>query len=131
MKDFFRKIKEIEKEISKKRGEFELFAAFLREDAPDKWDIVVSASWLRKNDMTLLKEFSEIIKKHLDNDLTRLARIVILENDHPALKAMHSAINVKHGGAEVQNSNFFGLVIKHAYIITSKRPATSKKKTKK
>jgi hypothetical protein len=31
-------------------------------------------------------------------------------------------VQIEHGGVEVRDSNFFGLPVKHAFIITSKRP---------
>lgn len=133
MKDFFKKIGKIEKEISSEKGDFNLFAALLREDSSDKWDIVISAPWLKKDDMASLKYIAKIIKKHLDNELLRLSRIVIIDNRDAALEAIHSSIQVKHGaeGVEVRNSNFFGLIIKHAYFVISQRTPTSRKSTRK
>jgi hypothetical protein len=37
------------------------------------------------------------------------------------LDALHKAMQTEHGMTEIQDSNFFGLQIKHAYLITSKR----------
>lgn len=48
-------------------------------------------------------------------------RVVVLEQDDAALKALHSAVHVEHSLAEISDSNFFGLSIKHAYLITSKK----------
>lgn len=47
-------------------------------------------------------------------------RVVVLEQDDAALKALHSAVHVEHSLAEISDSNFFGLSIKQAYLITSK-----------
>lgn len=128
MNEFFKKFAYIEKEISKTKGEFELFAVFLREDAPDKWDMVIAAPWLKKEDRNSLEYITVVVKKYLKEDLLKLSRIVVLDNIHPALKAIHGAISVNHGSAEIQNSNFFGLQIKHGYIVTSnKKPKQAKK----
>jgi len=35
-------------------------------------------------------------------------------------------MHVKHGLAEISDSNFFGLAIKHAYLITSQREVHNK-----
>jgi hypothetical protein len=43
MKELLGKFVELEQRLSQERGEFSLFALFLREDASDKWDLVVSA----------------------------------------------------------------------------------------
>lgn len=45
MKELLTKLRLIEKETAKEKGEYNLFALFLREDSPNKWDILVSASW--------------------------------------------------------------------------------------
>ncbi|NQU78111.1 hypothetical protein HQ544_05435 [Candidatus Falkowbacteria bacterium] len=121
MKEFFEKFIDIEKDISKKKGDFELFAVFLREDAADKWDIVASADWLKKDNLKDLKYLANVIKKKLGGDNKRLSRVVVIDRDNPALKALHSAIKTEHKGAEFFNSNFFGLLIKHGFIITSKK----------
>ena len=55
------------------------------------------------------------------DDLSKLSRIAIIEQTNPALGAIQSAFHVEHGMAEVQSSNFFGLQIKHAYIITARK----------
>ena len=121
MNDFFKKFERIESEISSSKGEFVLFAVFLREDAPDKWDMVVSAPWLHKESRQLLEDIVMVVKKYLSSDIIRLSRVVVLDNNDPALKAIQKAVNVDQGGVEIHNSNFFGLQIKHAYIISSKR----------
>ena len=54
-------------------------------------------------------------------ELLKLSRIAIIESHEPALAALQQAIQTEHGIAEIKDSNFFGLQIKHAYIITSRR----------
>jgi len=53
--------------------------------------------------------------------LTSLSRIVVID---PARgrQALNRAIQIEHGRVEVRDSSFFGLTVKHAYIITSQRP---------
>ena len=50
-----------------------------------------------------------------------LSRIVIIESTNPALEALQQAIHVEHGTAEIRDSNFFGLQIKHAYLVTCRQ----------
>ncbi|NBB32087.1 hypothetical protein GVN22_27455, partial [Cellulophaga sp. BC115SP] len=49
MKNLIEKFSKIEQEIVNVKGDFELFALFLREDAIDKWDILVAADWISHN----------------------------------------------------------------------------------
>lgn len=120
MKELIDKFKKIEKEISNEKGDFSLFALFLREDSTNKWDLLVSADWIQANKSKALNLIASKVQSKLNkNELVNLSRIVIIEDDNPALDSFHKAVDVKHGIAEMQDSNFFGLDIKHAYIITS------------
>ena len=46
MKELVEKLNNIEKQTSLEKGEYDLFAFFLREDASNKWDILVSSNWI-------------------------------------------------------------------------------------
>lgn len=126
MKKFIDKIAALEQSISTEKGDFVLFALFLREDAQDKWDLVVSAPWLEVNKKEALSYLTNELRSHLrSQEMLTLSRIVLVDNDDPALEVIHKAISVEHGKVEIKDSNFFGLQIKHAYIITSKRHAVT------
>jgi hypothetical protein len=108
--------------VAKEKSAFDLFALFLREDAPNKWDLLVAADWIEKNKASAIKYIAEKVQKSLSKDeLLSLSKIVIIEENNPALAAFHSAFHVEHDAVEIKNGNFFGLQINHAYLITSKR----------
>jgi len=122
MKELIDKLTKIEKDISAEKGSFLLFALFLREDAPDLWDLLIAADWVEKNKAESLKYISTYLSKNLEPDeLVKLSRILLIDLNNPGLKAIHKAIRIEHGNAEIKNSNFFGLQIKRAHLITSKR----------
>jgi len=126
MKQLVEKLVTMEREISEERGTFALFALFLREDALDKWDLVASAPWLEEDKKESLAYLSDRLRSHLtDEELLSFSRIVLVDRDNPFLeaikKAIQKAVSLEHGIVEVKDSNFFGLEISHAYIITSKR----------
>ncbi len=127
MKEQAEKLRDIEKEISESKGPFELFALFLREDAPGKWDLLISSDWARSDKKAainyIVKKIREVFS---DKEMLMLSRLVILDKDDASLKALHGAVQVEHGLAEVSDSNFFDLAIKHAYLITSKRQVHNK-----
>jgi hypothetical protein len=124
MKAFAEKLSVVEQSIAEEKGPFLLFALFLREDAPDLWDILVSAAWLENNKGEALRYLVPKLQKVASaGELSKLSRIVIIEKNQPALAAFQSAFHIEHGVVEVQSSNFFGLQIKHAYVITSRREA--------
>lgn len=121
MKDLVGRFIELERSISQEKGGFNLFALFLREDAQDKWDVVVAAPWIEGDKKKALPYLANKLQKAFSpSELLQFSRIVIIDRDNPALLAISQALQVEHTSAEVKDSNFFGLQIKHAYIITSK-----------
>ena len=122
MRDIAERLKAKEQEMATEKGPFMLFALFLREDAPDLWDLVVSAAWIGADKGNALSYISSKIREDLSTEeITKLSRIAIIDLDNPALEAIQKAIRVEHGLVDVQNSNFFGMPIRHAYIVTSKK----------
>lgn len=112
----------IERQASREKGEFYLFALFLREESPGKWDLLVSAPWIEPDEEAALKYLSSLVQSRLaTSDLFSLSKIVLIDMDNPSLEAVQNAVTVEHGNVELRDRNFFGLDIKQAYIITSKR----------
>ena len=131
MKELIDKLVRIEKDISSDKGPFLLFALFLREDAQDLWDLLIAADWVEENKAESLKYLSTHLSKYLKPDeLIRLSRILPIDSNNPGLKAIHKAIQIEHGNAEIKDSNFFGLQIRDAYLITSKRREAPNKRIK-
>ena len=119
---FTNQFQKIEKNLSSERGEFELFALFLREDSSDKWDLLVSAPWIKHEGSTELRDIAQKIQSSLNKEeLLKLSRIILVDRKNPMLETFNRAIHAEHTITEVKDSNFFGLPIKHAYIFTSKR----------
>ncbi len=122
MKKIIEKLVIAERKLSDEKGAFHLFALFLREDASDKWDLVVSASWLSKDKASALKYIASIIQKTLNaNELLKISRIVIIDEDNPSLEAIHQAFKTEHEAVEILSTSFFGLDIKRGFLITSKK----------
>ena len=121
-KEIAEKLKAIEQRMAEEKGQFDLFALFLREDSPNRWDLVVSSDWINEGKKQALQYIAKNVQETLSKDeLLNLSRITIIDQHSPALEAFHKAVRVEHGMTEVKDGNFFGLQIKQAYIITSKR----------
>ena len=130
MKQIIEKLASLERDIASEKGEFSLFALFLREDADDKWDLLASAPWLEANNRESLAYLVNQLRARLNTqELLSLSMIVLLEKDNPVLEAIHKAIKVRHGMAEARDSVSFGVPIKHAYIITSARENSPRNRT--
>ena len=114
----------LESQIAEERGDFVLFALFMREDAPDFWDLIVAAPWLGDDTQAAVSYLVDQIKSRLGKqDLIRLSRIVVIDPENVAVQNLNRTIHVEHGNHEVRESTLFGQDIKHAHIITSKRPS--------
>lgn len=122
MKEIVKKLVEIERKTSQEKGEYDFFALFLRENSSDKWDILVAANWVDINKEAALKYLAKSFQSSFNqSELLSISRIVLIEDTNPALPALQQAINIEHGAVEIKDTNFFGLQIKHAYLITSKK----------
>lgn len=125
MKKLVEKLAKLEQEIAQEKKEpFFLFALFLREDAADYWDLLVSAAWAEKDEYGAIKYVAGKIKKRLrPEEILKLSRIVIIQRKNhywrELKEAIQKAVHVEDGMVEIKNSNFFGLDIKHAYVIAS------------
>ena len=117
------RFRNLESRIAEEKGGFTLFALFMREDAPDRWDLIVSAPWVGSDKRNAVDYFVEQIKSRLGaQDLRWLARIVVVDPLDAAVQALNRTVQIEHGEVEVRDSTFFGMPVKHAFIITSKRP---------
>ncbi|HYH85713.1 MAG TPA: hypothetical protein VEX60_09530 [Pyrinomonadaceae bacterium] len=112
------KLRRLMEVVSAERGEFVLFGLFLREEAQDKWDLVISAPWLEDGKLKALGEFVEKAASIVgEKEFLTLSRIVTLNHDDPNLKKILETVQVDDDPLELWNTNFFGLEIKHAYIL--------------
>ena len=104
--------------IEKRHGPFTLFGLFLREDSPNKWDLVVSAPWLEEGKLKALGEFVRELNQTIsEEELLSLSRIITLNRDDPALGAILHQVPNMWGTVELQDTDLFGLSISHAYIM--------------
>jgi hypothetical protein len=94
------KFADLEARVAEEKGAFVLFALFMREEVPDRWDLIVSAPWIGDDKRGAVDYLIGQIKSRLG------------EQGCPASRKSSSSIT------------FFGLPVKQAYIITSKRPPT-------
>src|SRR2546423_5692471 len=96
------KFRRLMEDISAERGEFVFFGLFLREEAVDKWDLVISAPWIEADKLKALREFVEKATPIIGSQgLLTLSRIVTLSLDDPNLDAILKAVQVDNGPLEL------------------------------
>ncbi len=109
----------IEKYLASQKGEFKLFALFLREGSPGKWDVLVSAGWIDANKQQALKIITEQLTTKLNKkELISLSRVVVISQDNEALSTINQFMPVGNQIAEIHDKTFFGLDIKQAFFIS-------------
>lgn len=125
MENLIDKFRITEKTISDEKTSFAIFGLFLREDAEDKWDLILSANWLTGDYLKNLEYITEKLKLQLDpKEMTRISRIILLGPEDKFVRNINSALNVEHGKVELEDCRFNDIFIKRAIIITSKRVPT-------
>ncbi len=111
-----------ESDLSRDKGPFAFFALFQREAVPDRWDLVASAPWIESDRKAALSYFVDRIRKEMGQDsLTSLSQIVFVDPSDPAVSNLSRGLSVEHGPVEVRDRTFFGVPVKHAFIIASQR----------
>jgi hypothetical protein len=120
-KHIINKLESLEKYIADEKGEFYLFGLFLREEAENRWDLVIAAPWLNSDSMEDLKYIASKLKSYLkNNELLYISRIVILELNDPMVQIITNNFGVARGRSlELNQPQIFKLPFKYAYIIIS------------
>jgi hypothetical protein len=108
------------------RGTVYLYALFERDDAPGKWDVVLSSEWSDGDAASATRYISDRLVPTLEKEeLAALSRIAIIPSTAPAVALMASAINISDGHTEVVDCNFMGLLVKHAFVFRTQHPPTT------
>ena len=126
MKEILGKLKSAVESLEKEHKPLMLFALFLREDSLQKWDIVVSATWLSSSQ----KESYDIVVSKIQSvlnasELTQFSRVVILDSFDPVVAFLQEICPLTNGGIKESPRDFsvepftekFVFTIKKAYIL--------------
>jgi len=121
------KYKKIRNRILKDKGDLDFFGLILREDAPDVWDLVVSAPWAEADTWKALQYLSDVVKAELEPaEILQLSRVVLLEKGNPVLEALLSDHTVTGDDvAEYRDSTVGGIHFRHAYVLEAKSPVAA------
>lgn len=126
MNDFVRKFEAVHSALAAERGPFALFALFLREDAPDVWDLVVAADWLkssRREDLNFMAD--KLAALLTPEEMLSISRIYILEGDLGGFRSPPGRPAYRVG--EHRDFVFNGVPINRGFIIASRFDTLAKK----
>lgn len=100
-----------------------LFALVKKEDSTDSWDLVVSSKSFKKDEKEIIQDIIQLLRKDLNNDeLERIARIVVLKPESPLVKNINLAMGVTNSVINIKNSTFNNLLVKEMILFSSIRP---------
>src|SRR3972149_3131589 len=103
--DLTEKFAERESHIAEEKGPFALFALFMREDAPDRWDLIVSAPWAGGDKRSVVDYFVSQIKSRLgEQGLTSLSRIVVIDPQHAAVRPSTVRFRLSMAGSKQETA---------------------------
>lgn len=108
-----------EKAIASERGPFVLFVLAEREEAPGKWDLLVSAPWLDTS-REGVQQMVDGLKTYLTPaDWVQLASITPLPVSMEYVQQIARKYDVQHECQEVIHAFWDRLFIPHGYVITA------------
>jgi len=121
-------------EIAARKGNFTLFALFMRADAPfmkgddpGTWDLIVSAPWLDHGKLKALGELVELLAKFIGRPaLQRLSRVEYVAGDDPNVQLILKSIPVEDGEQPIGSTDLIGLQIERGIIFRAWSPDANK-----
>ncbi len=126
MNEILSKFKSVVNVLEKEHQPILFFALFLREKALQRWDVVVSASWLSSSESSAYTTVVSKIQAVLTPaELVQISRVVILDHTDPVLPFLQEVCPLTNGGYKESPKDFsveplsekFGFELKKAYIL--------------
>ena len=92
------KLKRVAETVNSERPKLHFFALVHRVDAPDRWDLLVSADKLKPWSMDALKYVAALLKTELTVDeIVRIAQVVVLPRDSKVIISLSEDRQVQPG----------------------------------
>src|SRR5579871_6518443 len=122
MKEIIDKLKSVVQALEKENAPLLICALFLREEPLEKWDFILSAPWLNRQEMQSYNIVSSKLQDFLnDSELFELSRIVILDPDDSVISYLQNLETISNGGYKElradELSAKFKFTIKRAYLL--------------
>jgi hypothetical protein len=119
MNNFIQEIIDMEIELSRELGKFNLFTLVELEEPSDRWDLIVSTDKHEKD--FVLNAIYNYFKADLSIDSqVKINAVVFLKPSEPFVKDFNKTYsNVKDEDREISNKTFNNVFIKHAHVIFS------------
>ena len=110
----------VEQTLAAECGPFSFFALALREDSPDRWDLLVAAPWISAAEREALRRIANAVTGTLsDLEILKISRIVILHKSDPILHGLHSTFPDQIHNEMMQDLVSNGMLIEYLYVFVS------------
>ncbi len=105
-------------EMDPKFGPFDLFALFLRSNAPGVWDLVVSSHYLEQGKMKGLSEFVDDLDKLIgEEEFAKISSIYTMEHDSEGLQIILRKVGKVDGIKEIRDERFYQVEVERGYVL--------------
>ena len=122
MKEFIKKLIRVETAVASEKGPFDLFGLFSTdEEVDDRWDLVVSATWIGAESLQALEYLTKQLRSHLTAaEFSRISKIAPLDVYDPRVIDLQKILTTEHKAKELSNYRFYGFRVEKMFIITCK-----------
>lgn len=124
MEKLLKNLIQLKNDVRKEKGPLCLFGLFLRKNAPDRYDVLISAPWASENEARTISCLAEKLQARLSRDeIIYLSQIVVLDGKDPLVQSIHCQLpaGTDLDAYKPQNMLLSPAANLHsAYIITSK-----------
>lgn len=112
------KMHEIELTLSQTKGEISLFLLVEREEAPERWDVIIAASWGPDG---LRDVVAEITKRLTTEELVLVSRVLTFATDEPWVTQFTTLFRVTNSrNTRIVNLRVGSVQIVSGYVIVSR-----------
>ncbi|HWN99389.1 MAG TPA: hypothetical protein VNS63_08980 [Blastocatellia bacterium] len=122
MRQTLEKLIQLETAVAQEKGPFDIFALFSTdEEAEDRWDLVVSATWIGEESLQALEYLTNKLHSYLTpEEFSRILKIAPLDVYDPRVKDIQKIVTTEHEVKELRDYRFHGLRVDRVYVLTCK-----------
>lgn len=115
------KMGEIEQHLAGEHGDFFLFGLFQREGNWDRWDVVVSAPWIRRSHSADLRLVTDPIQTRLTRrELLSIVAVFPIYEEDPRRDEFRRLPHVEHGLVELGPITLLEMDYHRVILITNR-----------
>lgn len=113
--------------MAAKKGDFTLFATFMRSNGLGLWDLVVAAPWLNKERYKAMREVAGLLREAVGKSaISGFAKVVPVDADDPSVQFILTNLPVEDGEIRIKKPDLFDLEFDEAIIFRAKKPAANR-----